>query len=99
MEAMIDKEFKQNIFDYGIAASYYYQRDIELIKAKKLQELSMELRDKPSAWAYNDYGNILRKLGETDNAIKAYKQSLKLAEESDNDYLIQENQKALSEIE
>jgi len=76
MEKMIGREFKQNTFDYSIAAAYYYQRDLELMRAKKLQELSMGLRKKPSVWAYNDYGNILLKLGETENAVKAFKQSL-----------------------
>ena len=98
MEKMIEREFKQNIFDYSIGAAYYYQRGIQLEKAKKLQELSMELRDKPSSLAYNDYGKILQKLGELDKAIEAFEYSLKLAEESKNEYLIGENQKILNEL-
>ena len=76
MEKMIEEEFKKNIFDYSIAAAYYFQRDIELEKAKELQELSIKLRDKPSAWAYNDYGKILQKLGELNNAIEADRKSV-----------------------
>ena len=98
MEKMIEEEFKKNIFDYSIAAAYYFQRDIELEKAKELQELSIKLRDKPSAWAYNDYGKILQKLGELNNAIEAFEYSLKIAEETKNEYLIKENRKMLSEI-
>ena len=98
MEKMIEEEFKKNIFDYSIAAAYYSQRDIELERAKELQELSIKLRDKPSTWAYNDYGKILQKLGEIENAIEAFEYSLKLAIESNNEYLIEENRRILSEI-
>ena len=98
MEKMIEEEFKKNIFDYSIAAAYYSQRDIELEKAKELQELSMNLRDKPSAWAYNDYGKILQKLGEIENAIEAFQFSLKLSKESKNEYLIAENTRSLNEL-
>ena len=98
MEKMIEEEFKKNVFDYSIAAAYYSQRDIELEKAKELQELSMSLRDKPSAWAYNDYGKILQKLGEIENAIEAFQFSLKLSKESKNEYLIAENTRSLNEL-
>ena len=98
MEKMIEEEFKKNVFDYSIAAAYYSQRDIELEKAKELQELSMNLRDKPSAWAYNDYGKILQKLGEIENAIEAFQFSLKLSKESKNEYLIAENTRSLNEL-
>ena len=98
MEKMIEEEFKKNIFDYSIAAAYYSQRDIELEKAKELQELSIKLRDKPSAWAYNDYGKILQKLGEIENAIEAFQFSLKLSKESKNEYLIAENTRSLNEL-
>lgn len=98
MEKMIDEELGKNTFDFSIAAAYYYQRDIELEKAKKLQELSIELRDQPSAWAYNDYGKILRKLGERDKAIQAFEYSLKLADEAKNEYLIKDNQQILKEL-
>ena len=79
MEKKIQEEFNKNILDYSIAAAYYSQRGINLEKAKELQELSIELRDKPSAWAYNGYGQILRKLGEINNAVKAFEYSLKLS--------------------
>ena len=98
MEKMIEEEFKKNVFDYSIAAAYYSQRDIELEKAKELQELSIKLRDKPSAWAYNDYGKILQKLGEIENAIEAFQFSLKLSKESKNEYLIAENTRSLNEL-
>jgi len=98
MEKMIDKEFRQNAFDFSIAAAYYSQRDIELEKAKRLQELSIELREEPSAWAYHEYGKILMKLEEHDNAKKAFEYSLELAQKTDNEYMIKENEKVLSEM-
>lgn len=98
MEKMIEREFDKNIFDYSIAAAYYAQRDIELEKAKELQEISIKLRDEPSAWAYNDYGKILQKLGEISNAIEAFEYSLQLAQKSQNNYLINENKKILKKL-
>ena len=98
MEKQITKAFKQNMMDYGIAASYYQQRDIELEKAKELQELVMELKGKPSVWDYNSYGIILYKLGDKSEAIKNLETSLKLAQEQKNTYLIDENKKLLKEI-
>lgn len=98
MEKAINDEFNQNALDYATAAAYYAERGIELEKAKQLQELSIELREKPSPWAYNSYGIILNKLGEKEKAIEAIEYSLKLAEETENDYLIKENKKLLKEI-
>jgi len=97
MEVAIKKEMRQNIFDFSIAASYYHQRDIELEKAKKLQELAMELREEPNPWDYNSYGIILHKLGETEKGLAMIKKSLDLSEESNNDYLIRENKKLIAE--
>jgi tetratricopeptide (TPR) repeat protein len=96
MEKAIAAEFEQNAFDYSTAAAYYYERGIELEKAKQLQERSIELREQPSSWSYNSYGLILYKLGEKEQAIEAIEYSLQLAKESKNDYLIKENQNLLS---
>ena len=61
-------------------------------KALKLFEVSTELY--PDAWnAHDSYGECLLKLGDKENAIKAYKKSLEL--KPDNEYAI----KALSELE
>ena len=98
MESIIAKEFKSNALEYSIAASYYNERNLDLDKAKKLQELSIELRDQPSAWAYNSYGIILQKLGEKVKAINAFEYSLKLAKELGNEYLISENEKILKKL-
>lgn len=98
MEKAINEEFRQNALDYATAAAYYYERGIELEKARQLQELSIELREKPSPWAYNSYGIILNKLGKKREAIEAIEYSLKLAEETRNDYLIKENKRLLEEI-
>lgn len=95
MEKAISKETRQNSMDFGIAAAYYYERDIELEKVKKLQEISMQLKDKLGPWDYNSYGKILYKLGEKEKAIEAITHSLKLAKETKNDYLIKDNQKLL----
>ena len=97
MELAISKELKQNIFDFSIAATYYQQRDIELEKAKKLQELAMELRGEPTPWDYNSYGIILYKLGEQEKGLSMIKKSLELSEKTKNEYLIKENKKLLLE--
>ena len=95
MEKALNKEFKQNIFDYKIAAIYYAQRSIELEKARKLQELAIELSETPSSWDYHYYGIILNKLGERDKALEAIKYSLTLAEATNNKGLIKANKKLL----
>ena len=98
MEDKIATTFRQNALDYSIAAAYYAQRGLELEKAKALQELSMELREQPSAWAYHDDGIILQKLGEQQAAARAFMRSLQLAQTTQNEYLIEENQKRLDEL-
>lgn len=99
MESSMEKEFNQNALDYAIAASYYYERNIELEKAKRLQALSIELREEPSAWAYNSYGKILYKLGEKEKAIEAIKYSLELSKATQNETLTFENEELLKEWE
>lgn len=98
MEKKMDKEFKQNIMDYSIASAYYSQRGLKLEKAKKLKELAMELKESPSAWDYNDYGLILKQMGDKEGAVESFRLSLKLATESENTYLIKENERLLKEL-
>ncbi len=98
MEKKIEVEFKQNVFDYSIAASYYYQRGIELDKAKELKELAMSLKETLNAWDYHSYGAILHKMGNKKEALKNIELSLKLAQETQNNYLITECQKLLEEL-
>ena len=93
MELAIQQEMQQNILDMVISASYYQERDMELEKAKQLQELAMALRDEPSPWDYHSYGIILYKMGDKDEALESFKKSLTLAEETNNEYLIEENKK------
>lgn len=95
---MIDKEFKQNISDYSIAAAYYSQRNTNLEMAKRLQELVIDLKEKPSAWTYHEYGITLQKMGEINNAINAIEYSLKLSNESNIEYLIKENNTILKNL-
>lgn len=97
MGLAIKKGMSQNISDFNIAASYYYQRDIELEKAKYLQELAMELREAPNPWDYHSYGIILHKLGKTEEGLSVIRKSLELSTESNNDYLIKENKRIISE--
>ena len=99
MEKMIEREFKQNIFDYSIAASYYSQRNMNLEKAKMLMKLSIDLRDVPSAWAHHEYAIILKKLGELKEAKENLEYSLQLAKKTGNTNLTEENQKLLNELE
>ncbi len=98
MEKKIEKELQQNTFDFGIAASYYYERGIELEKAKKLKELAMSLKETPNSWDYYSYGIILKKMGDKKEALKNIEHSLKLAKETQNNYLIAENEKLLKEL-
>ncbi|MEM6807160.1 MAG: DUF2911 domain-containing protein [Bacteroidota bacterium] len=88
MEKSVEKEFRQNVFDYRITAIYYAQRGIELEKAKKLQELVMSLVDKVSAADYHYYGNILSQLGEREQAIQHLERSLEMANKDQNIFLI-----------
>lgn len=98
MEKKIEKELQQNTFDFGIAASYYYERGIELEKAKKLKELAMSLKETPNSWDYYSYGIILKKMGDKKEALKNIEQSLRLSKETQNNYLIGENKKLLEEL-
>ncbi len=97
MEDFIEKEFTQNASDYSIAASYYYEKGVELEKARKLQELVIELRETPNAWDYRSYAMILYKLGEATQAFKAIDQSLSIAKRVNNNYLISINEQLLKE--
>lgn len=97
MELSMQKEMRQNIFDFSIAASYYYQRDTELEKAKKFQELAMELRGEDNPWDYHSYGIILYKLGDKEQGIESIQKSLELSVQTKNDYLIKENKRLLGE--
>ncbi len=98
MEKQIEKEFRQNIFDYSIAASYYQDRDIELVKAKKLRELVMALKEESNAWDHHSYGVVLMKLGMKEEALQHLSRSMEKARESNNTYLIEENSKLLEKL-
>jgi tetratricopeptide (TPR) repeat protein len=79
---------ENSIIDLG----YKLMEKDEDDKALKLFEVNTELY--PNAWnAYDSYGECLLKMGDKENAIKAYKKSLEL--KPDNEYAI----KALSELE
>ncbi|MEO1516274.1 MAG: DUF2911 domain-containing protein [Bacteroidota bacterium] len=97
MELAMEREMKQNILDFAIAASYYHQRDIELATAKKFQELAMELRGQPNAWDHHSYGIILYKMGESAKGLEHLRMSLEMAQASENDYLIRENKRLMAE--
>ena len=99
MEAVIATEFKQNIFDYRIAAIYYAQRGIELEKAKSLQELVLSLVETPSAWDHHYYGSILNQLGEEKEAKQHLERSLEMARESGDSFLVGENQQVLAKMQ
>ncbi len=75
------------IIDLG----YKLMEENENNKALKLFKLSTELY--PEAWNTHDsYGECLLKMGDKENAIKAYKRSLEL--NPDNEYA----KEALSEL-
>ncbi|MEM8583121.1 MAG: DUF2911 domain-containing protein [Bacteroidota bacterium] len=98
MDEMIQQELTQNLMDYAITATYYYERDIELEKARELQELLMELRGSASAWDLYRYGIIMMKLGDKEAATQHFTSSLAMARDDENEYLIAENERLLEEV-
>ncbi|MEM6397413.1 MAG: hypothetical protein AAF741_13780 [Bacteroidota bacterium] len=98
METQFKTEFDQNIFDLTIAATYYYERDIALEKAKELQEIAIQLRGEASVWDLHRYGIIHMKMGKREEAIKYLTQSLNMAVDTQNTYLIGENEKLLENL-
>ena len=95
VEIMKQQDIDDPVYDISensiIDLGYKLMREDQDNKALKLFKLSTELY--PEAWNTHDsYGECLLKMGDKENAIKAYRKSLEL--KPDNEYAI----KALSEL-
>ena len=74
--------------DYYSSAVYYLEADKNIDKAKNWINKAIEMREDPAFWYYRQQSLIYAKSGDKKGAIKAAKESLKLAEEAGNaDYV------------
>jgi hypothetical protein len=96
--ASIDKVMAgPSVNDYVDAATYYYDNDINLNKAKEWIDKAVELREKPAFWHIRKQALIYAKLGDKKGAIKAAKRSLELATEAGYDSYIKMNEASIAE--
>ena len=74
--------------DYYTSAVYYLNADKDIDKAKMWIDKAIEMRENPAFWYYRQQSLIYAKSGDKKGAIKAAKESLKLAKEAgNNDYV------------
>jgi len=83
--------------DYYTAAVYYLNADKDISKAKNWIDKAIEMSDKPAFWFYRQQSLIYAKSGDKKGAIKAAKESLRLATEAENDDYVALNNKSLKE--
>lgn len=82
--------------DYFGAASYYYQEDMEIEKAKEYVDQAVALN--PEAfWMMRQQSLIYAKMGDKDGAIAAAKKSLAAAEKAGNADYVKMNTDSLKE--
>lgn len=81
--------------DYYTAAVYYLNAGKDIDKAKNWIDKAIEMREKPAFWYYRQQSLIYAKAGDKRGAIKAAKESLKLAKEAGNDDYVALNTKSL----
>jgi len=74
-----------NSGDYYTSAVYYLNADKDIDKAKMWIDKAIEMNDEPAFWYYRQQSLIYAKAGDKKGAIKAAKESLKLAKEAGND--------------
>ena len=82
--------------DYYTSAVYYLNEDKDIDKAKMWIDKAIEMRENPAFWYYRQQSLIYAKAGDKKGAIKAAKESLKLAKEAGNDDYIALNKESLS---
>ena len=82
--------------DYYTSAVYYLNADKDIDKAKMWIDKAIEMRENPAFWYYRQQSLIYAKSGDKKGAIKAAKESLKLAKEAGNNDYIALNKKSLS---
>ena len=82
--------------DYYTSAVYYLNADKDIDKAKMWIDKAIEMRENPAFWYYRQQSLIYAKSGDKKGAIKAAKESLKLAKEAGNNDYIALNKESLS---
>jgi hypothetical protein len=82
--------------DYYTSAVYYLNAGKDIDKAKMWIDKAIEMRENPAFWYYRQQSLIYAKAGDKKGAIKAAKESLKLAKEAGNDDYIALNKESLS---
>lgn len=83
--------------DYYTSAVYYLNSDKDIEKAKNWIDKAIEMSDKPAFWYYRQQSLIYSKSGDKKGAIKAAKESLRLATKAGNDDYVALNNKSLKE--
>ena len=71
--------------DYYTSAVYYLNANKDINKAKNWIDKAIEMNDEPAFWYYRQQSLIYAKSGDKKGAIKAAKESLRLAKEAGND--------------
>ncbi|MCB0550516.1 MAG: DUF2911 domain-containing protein [Phaeodactylibacter sp.] len=82
--------------DYYAAATYYHDSGKDLNQALKWIEMATA-GDNPAFWQVRRKALILADLGKKDEAIKAAKMSMELAEKAGNDDYVRMNKKSIEE--
>ena len=85
-----------NAGDYYSAAIYYLNAGKDIDKAKMWIDKAIEMRENPAFWYYRQQSLIYAKAGDKKGAIKAAKESLKLAKEAGNNDYVALNKESLS---
>jgi hypothetical protein len=102
---MTDSQVTQNIAsvmngpnsgDYYTSAVYYLNTDKDIGKAKMWIDKAIEMRENPAFWYYRQKSLIYAESGDKKGAIRAAKESLKLAEEAGNNDYVALNTESLS---
>jgi len=82
--------------DYYTSAVYYLNAGKDIDKAKMWIDKAIEMRENPAFWYYRQQSLIYAKSGDKKGAIKAAKESLKLAKEAGNNDYVALNTESLS---
>ena len=102
---MTDSQVTQNIAsvmngpnsgDYYTSAVYYLNTDKDIDKAKMWIDKAIEMSENPAFWYYRQQSLIYAKYGDKKGAIRAAKESLKLAKEAGNNDYVALNTESIS---
>lgn len=96
--ASIDKVMAgPSVNDYVDAATYYYENDLDINKAKEWIETAVALRKEPAFWHIRKQALIYAKLGKKKEAIEAARRSLELANTAGYDNYVKMNEESIAE--